>query len=455
MKILGFEIPSLKRIPDYSKKLLGIEAEWAEGSTDPANLMIYDWFTGEGDTKEATSYPSIVLQLIRKYTGFSRLGRELTKSIIETRVTWIAGNGVNISAKGAKEKKFLEEFVRYNKLDGVTFRDQVTNSELENKALAIPIWKPADSMVDIKWLCWADSDYEVQTDPEDYRFITGIKYGKSKDKQMKAGEFVFQSFSGLQRLLNTSPPRTGLVLFDIDAVSLALRDLRKINHKFGAAFPFFKTQTNEDAKNLMRSISQRKWKIGDTIAAVADGSYMEPSGSGLESIIKEILMHFRIISQATGIPVYFMAPDLMSNRATAQELLEMIQAATNSERENWKDFITELCSQAMQIYSKKTGILLNYKDVNVSLPSVTLNQVQQLVDVYLPLQQAGIISKEFVREKVPDVDPALEKRRLLEEDELDTETDPIETLKAQLKAAAPPKEEDPEEDDEPDEEEEN
>ena len=411
-------------------------SNWTEGATDPSNLVIYDWATIGTDQTEAMSYQSIVFNLIRRYNGLTPLGRELTKSIIDTRVSWIAGNGVNISAEGKKENEFLEKFIRHNKLDGVTFRDKVTDSELEGKVLGIPYWDSKAKMIDVKWLCWSDTTYKIETDPEDYRVITGVRYGKMGDKFLPYDQFVYRSFTGTLRFMNESPPRAGLQLFSIDAASSALRDLRRINRKFGAAFPFFEMTTQEDAKNLIKSIDARKWRIGDTIAAVGKGYYMEPNGSGLESIIKEILMHFRFISQGTGIPVYFMAPDLMSNRSTAQELLEMVNAATMSERENWKDFITDLCSQAMKIWTKQTGEILDYEDVDVSIPQVTLNQVQQLVDVYLPLMEAGVVSKQFVRERVPDSDPELEEERIEKESEMDTEedteTDPITQLTNEL-----------------------
>ena len=404
---------------------------WTEGATDPASLTIYDYATADGD--EFMSYQSIVLNLVRRYNGISYLGRELTKSCIDTRVTWIAGNGANVSSEGEKENEFLEKFIRHNKLDGIGFRNAVTDSELEGKALAIHEWNEAQRAVEIKFMSWYDQMYTVETDPEDYRVVTGVTYGKNKDKELSADEFVYRNFTGSRRFLNDSPPRTGLVLFSIDSVSSALRDLRKINRKFGAAFPFFETQNNEDAKNMMKTITGTKWKIGNTLAGVAKAYYMEPSGSGLDSIIKEILMHFRLISNVTGIPVYFLAPDLMSNRATAQELLEMVNAATMSERENWKDFLTELCREAMKLHTKQTGEILDYDLVDVTIPQVTLNQVQQLVDVYLPLQQAGIISKKTLLEKVPDIDPELEHERLEEENETtESNRDPIEQMRQEM-----------------------
>lgn len=403
----------------------------AEGATDPASLTIYDYATADGE--EFMSYQSIVLNLVRRYNGISYLGRELTKSCIDTRVTWIAGNGANVSSEGEKENEFLEKFIRYNKLDGIGFRNAVTDSELEGKALAIPMWDEKSKMVSVKFMSWYDQGYTVETDPEDYRVITRVVYGKNKDKFLDPDEFVYRNFTGSRRFLNDSPPRTGLVLFSIDAVSSALRDLRKVNRKFGAAFPYFEATSNEDAKNLMKSITATKWKIGNSLAAVAKAYYMEPSGSGLESIIKEILMHFRLISNVTGIPVYFLAPDLMSNRATAQELLEMVNAATMSERENWKDFLTELCREAMKMHTEKTGEILDYDMVDVTIPQVTLNQVQQLVDVYLPLQQAGIISKKTLLEKVPDIDPELEHERLEEENETtESNRDPIEQMRQEM-----------------------
>jgi len=447
LKIFGFNIKRNKYpSADSVVKKISVQAEsWIpEGAYDPASMIIYDYLTGNG-SKEPMSYQSIVLNLLRKYNGLTYLGRELTKSCIDTRVTWIAGNGVNISAKGSKEKKFLQSFIKENKLDGITFRDKVTDSELEGKVLAIPYWDSKTQMVKVKYLSWTDTNYTVICDEDDYQVITGLKYGKLGDRVLSPDEFVYKSFTGSRRFINNSPPRTGLVLFSIDAVSSALRDFREINHKFGAAFPVFEMSTSQDAKDLMNVIDKTKWRIGDTLAFVGKGHFMEPDGNGIESIVKEILMHFRIISQATGIPVYFLAPDLMSNRATAQELLEMVNAATMSERENWKDFIIELCGIAMKMYSKRTGVILDYEDVDVSIPSVTLNQVQQLVDVYLPLQEAGIISKQFVREKVPDIDPKLETERLEQEREEDyeyqktLEVDPLDQLTGALNESVNPK----------------
>lgn len=383
---------------------------------DPSNLVFTNIFTGGGE--EFLSYESQVLALTRRYNGLSPIGRELTKGIIDTRVSWIAGNGANIDAEGDKEKEFLESFIEYNGLNGNQFREAVTDGELEGKTLLVLDWDAKEQMPCVRHLAWCESNYKITTDPKDYQTVLSVDLNdKAKTILSDPDMFVYGKFSGSRRYINDAPPRVAMVLFDIDSVSRALRDLRQINHKFGAAFPVFKTETNEDAVQLNRMLNSTKWKIGDSIAGRFDAKYMEPSGSGLESIIKEMLMHFRIISNNTGIPVFFFAPDLMSNRATAAEMMEMINAATLAERESWKTVITEICQKAMKLYSKMTGKILDYEDVEVSIPQVTLNQVQQLVDVYLPLQMSGIISKQTLREMVPGIDPEVEDERLEKEAE--------------------------------------
>jgi hypothetical protein len=414
-------------IQNFFKKLQFNSFNSPEGSLDPSTLTINQWFD-DANAEEFVTYEAQVLQLQRRYWGLTRYGRELTRSCVDTRVTWIAGNGVNVTAKGAKENKFLQNFIEETKLDGLYFRELATNAEIEGKNLMLPYWVKGEGdkqgKVEVKNISYLDQKYEAIADPDDYRKIKEILF-KDKSGQVTkklTDNFVYARYGAMRNRVNEIPPRTAYVLYNIDSVSLAIRDYRKINRKFGSVFPVFEMQTNEDAKNLAKTINDTNWKIGNTLAFVGTAKYLEPTGGGVESIIKEILMHFRIISNMTGIPVYFLAPDLMSNRATAQELLEMVNAATMSERENWKDAITQLCKIAMKIHTEKTGEILNYDDVYVSIPAVSLNQIQTLVDVYLPLQMAGIISKKTLREKVPDIDPEEEQGRMDDEED-DSEDD--------------------------------
>lgn len=150
-------------------------------------------------------------------------------------------------------------------------------------------------------------------------------------------------------------------------------------------------------------------------------------------LTKEVEVLARIVSASTGIPVHFLGyVDLMSNRSTAEEMNEMTGITTAFEREMLTAKMRDVCIRAVDIYNKQTGSNLRTEDIDVTIPVVSMAAVKQLVEVYLPLFESGAISMESLRERIPGIDPKLEKERLEEEEE-NRDDDAISTAELMLR----------------------
>ena len=144
-----------------------------------------------------------------------------------------------------------------------------------------------------------------------------------------------------------------------------------------------------------------------------------PNKRCLDSIKNEITSHNRIISGGTGIPVQFLGlPDLLSNRASAENLMEMVNASTSKDRAIWQGFYEELFQKVLEMANDELqGGFTNILGVSASIPPVSLTKMQELIDVWLPLYQAGTISRETLWTKIPEIDAEAEGKRLKEAQE--------------------------------------
>jgi len=303
---------------------------------------------------------------------------------------------------------------------------------MEGKSLLILKAERADDEVFItaKNLPWIRWNYHIDTAKHDAEMLESVTMTDSTSKQtkIKKDKFVFIRIAGASASktvyhTNQTPPKIAPVLWYIDNIDKAMADLRCNNHLF--AFPKLVLEAKDQiSANGLRALLFGKSTKGTTKASletdrgefyVVDGKmyYAEPSGAAVTSTTTEVNTIAKIISGATGMPVHHMGfVDLMSNRSTAEDLAEMVNASTMHEREAWKAGIRELLVKACNMHSDATGAVYDTDSIEVTLPVVMMSQVKQLADVYLPLEQAGIISKETVRERVPGIDPELEDERL-------------------------------------------
>ena len=150
--------------------------------------------------------------------------------------------------------------------------------------------------------------------------------------------------------------------------------------------------------------------------------------SGVDSIEKEIEDLVKMISGSTGIPVHFLGfVDLMSNRATADTLIEMVNAATTKERRTWIGAYEEVIRKAMIMYNAEANQgmskekQLDPNKIKVNIPVITKEHYDRIEKIYLPACVAGKLSDEAFLAMIPgfDVKAELERKKANEESELE------------------------------------
>lgn len=384
-----------------------------------------------------TGYESIVQALYRKYNGLDTYGNGLVRQLVDFRATQIAGNGFNLRSEHPETNAFLQQYVRYNQLSGQRGWAWVRDSELEGRSVLINALVKADDnwQVRARSIPWYRWRYKITGQSDDAETIDRVEFtdssGELQSLTIDKATYIKLSgatVSGNTYCLNDTVPRVGLCLDRIESIDRAMDDLRGNNSLFGRPVRYAQVPDEATANALRESLFGQNARAATTVMIesgrgefyILAGSiaYAEPSGAANEAILKEITMAAQLISGQTGMPVHYMGfPELMSNRATADDMHELINSTTAKEREAWKTGVQEHASKAVQMYAEATGADLQPDSVICSLPVVMLSSIERVASVWMPLYEGGIISKQTVREQVPGIDPEVEAQADMDEDE--------------------------------------
>ena len=400
--------------------------------------MAFDILTGQSNNavkykgQEYNSYKSQVTELGQKYEGLADWGNQLAKIIIDTRASFIISSGIVVKPKSKefeREYQYIKDFMKLNDIDEEVPQDWAIEAEIEGKFLARLTKNKNKELkqIDARYIPFTSTDYTVETAPEDYKDYTKVYYkytpnsgdksGQSVDVALDPKEFVYKRFGGRTFKVNNTPSKTCSVLTQIESLDKCLYDLRRINHLFASPTPFINAETKEAAKSLNDAIADINWTIGKML--IGHNSTFEMIGvdmAGIDNLINEIITNLKIICGATGIPPHFLGfADLMKNRSTAENLMEEIQAATTKDRRVWIGAYEELFSKVLQMANDEYSMDFKIDAVEVKIPYISQEQFTRIVNTWLPLQLAGIVSEETVREKTPDIDGEVEKERIEEE----------------------------------------
>lgn len=428
--------------PFGRRRLQSLEERVANQTTriKSQSLIIDDILTatereaGRYKGNEYDSYRSAVAEIVSKYNATAEWGVVQTGNIIDLRAAFIIGQGINIIDKttgkdsAEREIEWTNRFLEYNGLDEVSVIQFATEAEIEGKFLGRIALDTVEEAIDenevmasVRYISWAKRKYHIKTDDEDYtKYLSASYRGKTtgtykwKKATLQPEDFVYIKFGGRIDEPNRTQPKVMKCLTQIEFLDKALRDLREINRMFAAPTPYFKTETDKEAKDIMEEIrSNPNFKIKKAIAATAEFSFVAPDVSGVENLISEIITLIKIISGTTGVPIHFLGLlDLLKNRATGENTRELMIAGTIKERLAWTGGFYEMIKKGMNQYNKKVQkTALDPRKIGVELPVYTEEQWLHLEKVLIPASQFGIISKEYVRDQIPGIDSKLEERR--------------------------------------------
>lgn len=393
-------------------------------------------------SNEYPSYASAVAEIDRKYKGTADWGVLQTGNIIDLRSAFIIGDGITPSAKeeGAeKELEWTEKFLEYNDLDGEVAQEFAKEAEIEGKIalkLAIEEDKEVEKkenkfMVSVRFISWADKKYEVIPNPLDYLDYQKLAWkqtGSHKAETLDAKEFVYKKFGGRIMNPNEAAPKTMKCLTQIENLDKALRDWRQINHIFAGPVLYAKCEGQKEVNAALTALADKNFKVNKMLAGTFELSFLSLDIKGVESIESEIEDLVKMISSTTGIPVHFLGfVELMSNRATAENLMEMVNAATTKERQTWIGAYEEVIKKAMVMWNDAAAEgmskekQLDPDKIKVDIPTITKEHYDRLEKIFLPACVAGKLSDEAFLEMIPgfDVKAELERKEANEKSELE------------------------------------
>jgi len=397
---------------------------------------------------EYNSYDKAILEIEKKYNGTAQWGVLQTGNIIDLRGVFIMADGLRIMPKNEKkepaenEMNFCDAFMRYNNLDEEVPAEFAKEAEIEGRILLKLFWDEKSNMVAVRYKSWTTTKYTIKSDPQDYlKYIEASwkNFKTQKEENIDEPDFVYKKFGGRVSDPNTAAPRIMKCLTQIESLDKALRDLREINRLFSAPILEIELENGTDIVQAKEDIEKLNWKIGKMLPHTGKLGYVQPTMTGVDALEKEIITLAKMISGTTGTPVHFLGlPDLLSNRATADNLMQLIFGSTLKERKTWKGAFEEVISKAMAIYNKQNKIdqktnKLDPTKIKVDIPFISEEHWLHLEKVLLPAVLAGKISDELFLSLIPGIDAKEEMKRREEKDksELTNTKAELDSIKAE------------------------
>ena len=415
-------------------KTIKIQGGHIEGKSN--NLIIESLLTARrlnisipGTGNAFTSYKSQVNETYRKYNGLSDFGNQQTRAVIDLRTSFIAGEGISISAKNKKTRDWIQTFITNNKLNGLNLINGAKGTEIAGQTLFL--YKPINDNGEIK--------IKVIRMPYTLKQRYKPVYGKLFENE-KILDIMLKTKTGWESLnykyfvyvrtggddTNTEGPvtKTGVVLTDIENYDRALKDIRRLNHILARITPVWETTSDTETTALKNNLNDTRWKIGEAFIGKAKFRYETPGTEAHSNLIAELTSTIKSISAVTGVPVHWLGyVDLMSNRATAKSLYENIKASTSIERIIWEEAYYHLILNAMQLYIDSGGTNVDFdKDFQVRLPLISLENFLEIVRALNIAYNDKAISIDDYMNFIPGIDPLKTKEALQQKEKEDLKT---------------------------------
>ncbi len=359
-----------------------------------------------GTPSKFNTYSKQVTQLGKLYDNTADWGCMIAKNVIDMRTAFSVGTGVRVikhkdfEGDATEELAWCKEFMRFNNLDEEMPQEYAKEAEIEGKVLLRLLVDTAAGNIRIVHVPWRQFNYEVTTPAFDFFNYTRVKYdgpGDDTSFDLDPPWFVYKRFGGGASKINETPPKTAFILREMEDLDKAIVDWRKINRIFAAPTPVFHTQDKQTAQELQQWLDDSNWRIGK--ALVLGGVDMEYeligwTGDGYTTLKEETQALVKTISGTTGIPVHFLGyPELLSNRDTAENLIELIVLSTNKERNTWMGGYEEVFQKAIVISNTFLGTSLNPTAVDAVIDELELTTAEGAANASVPQRTANTSSQ--------------------------------------------------------------
>jgi len=401
----------------FFKKLFSKKIQALEGQRESIDPLSPPRRTSQTTVRKNNfvDYKSQIDQINAMYSGRSDYGASLTRSVIDIRTAFIAGEGISFAGVDKATAKWISEFLEYNKLKGSRLIDAVKLCEKEGKCLFV-IKKTGATLEEQKIKCkivkYSKIEYTVEADGfGDYQKVSWEDSAGVK-QSIKPEDFNYIHYDDYEDDVNESSPPVANVIQNIVNYDRSFYDLRENNHLYGRNTPVMKAKDSQSAQRMINWINKTDWKIGQALVTDGDAKYLTPGTDALESLRGEMSLNIKIITSTMGVPVHWAGwTDLMSNRATAETLSELIETMTKEIRLKWTETFTDLIKKAAAKSMVYGGSYKNTDDLEVTLPKISADKIIQLMESFFVLSESGYIAKESFLNMIPGID--LEKNKKL------------------------------------------
>ncbi len=359
-----------------------------------------------GTPSKFNSYSKQVTQLGKLYDNTADWGCMIAKNVIDMRTAFSVGTGVRVikhkdfEGDATRELAWCKEFMRFNNLDEEMPQEYAKEAEIEGKILLRLLVDTAAKNVRIVHVPWRQFNYEVTTPAFDFFNYTRVKYDGHNDDtsfDLDPPWFVYKRFGGGASRINKTPPKTAFILREMEDLDKAIVDWRKINRIFAAPTPVFTTESKQTAQELQQWLDDNNWRIGKALVLGGlDIKYelIGWTGDGYTTLKEETQALVKTISGTTGIPVHFLGyPELLSNRDTAENLIELIVLSTNKERNTWMGGYEEVFQKAIMIANTFLGTSLNHMAVDAVIDELELTTAEGAANASVPQRAANTSSQ--------------------------------------------------------------
>lgn len=377
------------------------------------------------------TYDAAIAEIHSMYNCESTWGCSIG-SMIDLRAGLVGGNGIEVDLvdrDAGREKALAAELLKYNGFDSGGFLTFLQDCEKEGKALKVLgvdpdyvwEWKDGESirkekgMVRLTYKSYNEFKYEIIPDPENPKKAKGAKINETV---IPAEKMVYRKFRGDSSDINKAVSIWQRCVEHICSLEKAYFDSRLNNHLTAAPKPIIECDNEEQARKINQQLNASGSGVNfktRNILILGGGvfKYAVPAESAnLENEIKE---HRYAISFNTGIPVQFLGdPEAVKNKNVSENLMEGVSASVEIDRQIAEDIMNEALDKSIDLLN---GVRTPYKKgaAKYKISDITAADWKRLIVFWMPAAEAGFVSRETLHEKTPGLDPALEKKRLDEE----------------------------------------
>ncbi len=377
-----------------------------------------------------TSYQSQVNKIDQMYRNVAQWGNMIAKNVIDIRAAFSTGQGLqvvrneNFTGDSTREMAFIRDFMELNNLNIEMPQEYAKEAEIEGRVLfkfgpAVDWDGNGNNNIQLEFVPWRQRNYKITKAPNNpYRALRAEYTGTAGQTfDLAENQFVFRSFGG-NPYQNETPSKMAFCIGHAQNLDKALWDWREINKIHSSPTPVITVDDKEEAKRVIDYVKKKNWKVGK-LMVLFNGEFklVGWDGEGFTTMKEEIEVLVKTMSGTTGIPVHFFGyPELLSNRDTAESLIELIVLATNKERTTWISAYDEVFKTAIELYNEAFNNNLNPEAVSARMPFVSAGKMEEIANVWLPMYLANTISLQtFLSQLAGDIEIDDEMVRIKQE----------------------------------------